>query len=818
MAKSGMTKATDLSVLGAGLRKGLALCLVMMIALGNPALYAHAEPADEAGNRGAPQPSQPLPWAESPFTYVANGKTVDEVLTDFSRTFSLRLSLAARFPSRVSGKFDRRSPTEFLDRLAGVYGFQWFAHAGTLFISRTQDTVTRAIPVARLDSSGSMRRALSELRVLQDKFGYTELSKQGTVVVSGPEAYVALVEQTIIALPANTEELQVEVFRLKHASVDDRVVNYRDREIRTQGVATILRRLIGDTGGSNTGVSVVSSEGGPNSPNAATDDAARDVGAGSDTDGRQKSRSNAAKVSALRPSIQADSRTNAVIVRDSSFRMPMYRALIAQLDVPTVMVEIEALIIDVNKNKLEELGIAWYASGDKGRGTVAFGNPNSSPGSNTLSIFGGSPGSQVDMTSGSSVVLPNAGRFFVARVRALEQTGDANIQARPSVLTAENLGAILDLSETFYIETRSERVALVTPVTVGTSLRVTPRLIRDGDLSGVRLMVDIEDGKIQSQNPVGNIPTVRRGSVSTEASLALDESLLVGGYSSTQMVTGKDKVPILGDIPFIGNLFATRSQQVQSRERLFMLRARLVNGNEFLKGGDAGKPAGTDKPQGNAKPVSVTVEPVATALVVETPPPLQLSTTQAATTQAATTQAATTQPATTQPATTQAMTVQADTTQQAPPKAAVAHVPDSPPDPAPVRKAGSAPKAKLPKLVAEDGQISRRAAYRHLDAWTAAWSAGDMDQLMHYYSVRFPDRERFEARRRRAIDKSGPPRVAIKLVEGQMMGSDTIQLEFIQWYVLEGKKMRTRKFQVWQREGDSLKIIEEWAGAPKKTT
>jgi type III secretion protein C len=440
-----------------------------------------------------------------------------------------------------------------------------------------------------------------------------------------------------------------------------------------------------------------------------------------------------------------------------------------------------------------------------------------------LSLFGGAAGSQLDMTTGSSVVLPNAGRYFVARVRALEQTGDASIQARPSVLTAENLGAILDLSETFYIETRSERVALVTPVTVGTSLRVTPRLIRDGDLSSVRLMVDIEDGKIQAQNPVGNIPTVRRGSVSTEASLALDESLLVGGYSSTQAVTGRDKMPILGDIPLIGNLFSARSQQVQSRERLFMLRARLVNSAELVKASDAGQPAGIDKPQGNAKPVSVTVEPVATALVVETPPPLQVSTTQTAPTQTATTQtaptqAAPTQAATTQAATTQAATTQAATTQQAPPKASAVQVPDIQPDSAPLKKAGTAPKPRLPKLVAEDGQISRRAAYRHLDAWTAAWSAGDMDQFMQFYSAKFPDRERFDARRRSAIEKSGPPRVAIQLVEGKMMTSDTIQLEFIQWYVLEGKKMKTRKFQVWQREGDSLKIIDEWTGAQKKST
>jgi type III secretion protein C len=146
-------------------------------------------------------------------------------------------------------------------------------------------------------------------------------------------------------------------------------------------------------------------------------------------------------------------------------------------------------------------------------------------------------------------------------------------------LTTENLGAVIDLSETQYIQTTSERTALVTPITAGTTLRVTPRVINDGTGSGIRLSVDIEDGQIQSGTSVGGMPSVRRGTVSTEASVKEDESLLIGGYNSIQTSKGTDKVPFLGDVPFFRGLFSSQSNKVQRRERLFLIRSSLASSN-----------------------------------------------------------------------------------------------------------------------------------------------------------------------------------------------------------------------------------------------
>lgn len=536
--------------------------------------------------------ASPPPWQDSAFTFYAERKPLRTVLREFAAAFSLSVQMPDDLSGSVNGRFSTASPTEFIDRLGSTYGFVWFTHAGTLFVSRTQDMVVRSIAGGATGPGNKLKQVLTDLKVLDPRFGWGDLPDQGIVIVSGPPAYVQLVESTIKALPRTPGGQQVAVFRLKHASVEDRAITFRDRQIVTPGVAQILRNLVLGTNNSI-------GQRGPGSDNAATADAPQNpvvaalasrlaVAPGGPGEGMQAAaappsasvRPGAAPeagtlpnigLGRLRPSIQADPRINALIVQDTPDRIPIYAELIAQLDVPTPLIEIEALIIDVNTNRLEELGISW-SSVTRGGGTAAgYGNTSQTTGA--ISIIQAVRGAGINP---SSTIVANSAEYFVARLKLLEQQGDASIQARPSILTTENIGAVIDLSETFYIQTTSERAALVTPVTAGTTLRVTPRLIGEGANQKVRLSVDIEDGQIQQQNPVGNIPTVRRGTVSTEASVMRDESLLIGGYNSVQTISGVDKVPLLGDLPVIGALFSNSSTQVQRRERLFLIRPTVV--------------------------------------------------------------------------------------------------------------------------------------------------------------------------------------------------------------------------------------------------
>ena len=267
------------------------------------------------------------------------------------------------------------------------------------------------------------------------------------------------------------------------------------------------------------------------------------------------------------PSVQADPRQNAIIVQDIPDRIPIYRQLIEELDQPSTLIQIEAMIVDVDSNLVNQLGVSWGAQS----GNVSYGAGNLS-----LSPSGGLPLSSTAALSPGTLGI-SIGNALVAQINALQANGQAHILSQPSILTVDNLGAVIDLSTTFYIQSVGQSVATVTPETVGTSLRVTPRFIDNGNPQRkVELTVDIEDGGINSNTVVGSLPTVSKNTISTLAVVGDDQTLLIGGYNHSQDNATTDKIPLLGDLPLIGSLFSNRNKSTYQQERLFLLRPRIV--------------------------------------------------------------------------------------------------------------------------------------------------------------------------------------------------------------------------------------------------
>ena len=89
------------------------------------------------------------------------------------------------------------------------------------------------------------------------------------------------------------------------------------------------------------------------------------------------------------------------------------------------------------------------------------------------------------------------------------------------------------------------------------------------------MAVDIEDGGILDRT-IDQIPGVRSSSLSTQAVVRQDESLLIGGYNTEHRIASRDQVPLLGDVPLVGLLFSSRSTDVQRRERLFLIRPKII--------------------------------------------------------------------------------------------------------------------------------------------------------------------------------------------------------------------------------------------------
>jgi type III secretion protein C len=178
-------------------------------------------------------------------------------------------------------------------------------------------------------------------------------------------------------------------------------------------------------------------------------------------------------------------------------------------------------------------------------------------------------------TGGSSLVVSNLDRF-IARLNLMEREGQAKVLAKPSVLTLENLVAVLDLSQTVFLRATGERVASIEQVTAGMLLRVTPRVVKEKKSTHVNLTVDIEDGKVLSGATSADTPEVQRSTISTQAVLLDQQSLVIGGYNTDTTANTDASVPGLSKIPLIGALFTGTKKTSQSRQRLFIITPRLV--------------------------------------------------------------------------------------------------------------------------------------------------------------------------------------------------------------------------------------------------
>jgi type III secretion protein C len=581
-------------------------------------------------------------WDDAPFTYYANNVAVTKVLQDFARNFSLQLDIEgagasrtdSRLGARVNGRFNSANPTAFLDQMSSVYGFSWFSYAGVLYISGASDVATRVVD-ARGGSISGLRDALSTLGVLDPRFGWGEMAERGVALVSGPSRYVALVERLVAQLPNAAGAQEVRVFRLKHASVLDRTIQYRDRTIVTPGLATTLRALIEGDGsngslgrgnsevmsalsaplranpptfqgggvassfapvyqgggtqaltglaggmpplppmGLSSGMSATPSTGLGQALNAGGGARAGGVSGAAGAGGGNGGANAEVTVQAnlprtIQPSIRADARLNAIIVQDVPDRMPIYRKLIDELDVPTAIVQIEAEIVDVSKTRVQELGINWSARG--GNVGIGFGSTTATSAATGAGLLGAVAGG-----SGVLSLVGNAGSAFASRLNLMEADGDAKVLASPSILTLDNLGAVMDLSDTVYVQTSGRDVATVTPVSVGTTLNVTPRYVANIPFGEIELTVDIEDGTILDIDRNG-LPRIRKTTIGTQTRLSENEALVIAGYNSSNQRLDSQRTPWLSKIPLLGFLFRSRQTNATNTERLFIIRPTMIS-------------------------------------------------------------------------------------------------------------------------------------------------------------------------------------------------------------------------------------------------
>jgi type III secretion protein C len=434
----------------------------------------------------------------------------------------------------------------------------------------------------------------------------TALARDGGDAVAGAPGRLPSYGAPLNVAPA-VQPLEFRVFYLRYARAEDTVTVAGGREQRLPGIATILQNLVLDQrpGGSASSGPQIGSR-----PVRQSQPRLKGTGLDAIVPGIEQTPSYGLPSPGVYPSetlgiggggssdlvapltadvvrIEANPYLNAIIVRDVPERMAAYDSLIRALDVEPQVVEVEATIIDINVDRLQRLGINWrFGSGGFGflfgDGTANDLRLNPVPGSsrrdNTTNIVPQNSTSIVDTNSqgGTLSTIIGSDREFLGRIQALETKGVARVVTRPQVMTLSNVEAVFDRTRTFYVRVGGIAQVDLFNVTAGTILRVNPHVFRDHDQTRIRMLVNIEDGAISPTSMVENIPVVERSSVATQAMVTNGESLLLGGMTVDADYENLYKVPLLGDIPLLGNLFKVRQKNKQRIERLFLITPRLV--------------------------------------------------------------------------------------------------------------------------------------------------------------------------------------------------------------------------------------------------
>jgi type III secretion protein C len=531
----------------------------------------------------------PLPNGQRQVSITAREQPVSAFLHDLFAAVDVPATIAPGLAGSVNGTFT--GPAERVLRdIARVYNLVPYFDGTVMHVVPTGELVRRTYTVAPAVAERMLREA-GDLG-LPDARNTLRRSGEGSMLAVGTRRFVEQVDELAHATQEapkaaapNAGSVDFRVFYLRYGWAQDMTMTMGGRQIVIPGVASILRSLVGAQSSAPLGQEIMLRPTQPSlkgqglggqgtaakSSKAGGREAAADMLVAALARTALPAEPPPPATLAADPNqirIEADPRLNAIIVRDLADRLPRYEQLIAALDVEPQSLEIEATIIDINTDRMRELGVNWRWS--NAGNEALFGNGTASD----LLLRAGQNITPLGRGGIISAVLGSAGQF-VARITALQAEGAARVVSSPQVVTLSNVEAVFDNSSTFFVRVAGKDEVDLFNVSAGTSLRVTPHVFRDKDATRIKLMVQVDDGNLTGQQ-VDKIPVVERSTINTQALIAEGESLLIGGMTRDSSSSNVDKVPGLGDLPVVGNLFKTRTNSSARVERMFLITPRLA--------------------------------------------------------------------------------------------------------------------------------------------------------------------------------------------------------------------------------------------------
>jgi type IV pilus assembly protein PilQ len=280
-----------------------------------------------------------------------------------------------------------------------------------------------------------------------------------------------------------------------------------------------------------------------------------------------------------RGSVSVDERTNTLLIRDTANSIEDIKRMVTILDIPVRQVVIEARMVTVKDNMNEELGIRWGATNTDGESTTS----GSLAGVDTAR--GGSVPSLTDRLNVNLPVATPAGTiaFQVARLAngtildlelsAIEKENKGEVIASPRITTANQKEAYIEQGvEIPYQEAASSGATSTQFKKAVLSLTVTPHITPDD-----KIILDL----VVTQDTVSEVksglaPAIDTQRIGTQVLVSNGETIVLGGIYQQAIISTISKIPVLGDIPYLGGLFRTTSQLNEKKELLIFVTPRIV--------------------------------------------------------------------------------------------------------------------------------------------------------------------------------------------------------------------------------------------------
>ena len=299
---------------------------------------------------------------------------------------------------------------------------------------------------------------------------------------------------------------------------------------------------------------------------------------------------NSGRILSPRGSVIFEQRTNQLFVTDIPSKLEEIQAMIAKIDIPVRQVLIEARIVEARDNWGQSLGVKLGFANLSGAPTSG---PGAQVGGNYAAVgaqTGQSP--PVDFSNTQFVNLPantgalgaaaatfalslfsaGADKFLNLELSALEQDGNGKIVSSPRVITADQVEAVIEQGEEIpYQQATSSGATAVTFRQATLRLRVIPQITPEGFV-----LLDLDVNKDAKAQPTLQGYTIDKKHVKTQVLVENGGTVVIGGIFTQENLEEINKVPLLGDIPYMGWLFKNRLMTTKKTELLVFITPKIV--------------------------------------------------------------------------------------------------------------------------------------------------------------------------------------------------------------------------------------------------